>query len=461
MARSLPANPLAAYRPSTAEPWDRRKVGHLYRRATFGASASAIAAGLKQSPAQLVDSLLNYDTSQDPFNETLASLVGFIDMKEARNAQGWWLHRMLNTPRPLQEKIALFWHNRFATSAAKVGNAEMLHQQIELFRQKGLGNFRDLLVSVGRDPAMLVWLDGRENRKGKPNENYAREVMELFTLGIGNYTEKDVQELARCFTGWTLRDNSSGLAANLFDDGEKTVFGKTGKFNDEQAVDLLLSQPAALQHLSQKLLQEFVHPEPDAALVKALAERVIALKWELKPILRELLLSRVFFSDYAYRSRIKSPTELAVGSALAMGGKIQVNYVREQMSRMGQSLLYPPNVKGWDGGENWINSNTLLVRYNFTEYVALQPGQAYAKGVDFTQFLKDAQIDSFDKAVDHFAAIFLDGQISPELRKKMLAYVSTDEKDKDRKFDLQKADVRRAVRSMAHMLMSTPEYQLA
>ncbi len=462
MAVTIPDNPFGAFEPSADTPWTFAHVSHLYRRAAFGASWDVLKAGVDSSPDVLVDELLDYDAEDDPFNDTLESLTGFVDIKEPRAIQSWWLHRALNTDRPAQEKVALFWHDYFATNASKVGQGEFMHRQIEMFRAKGLGSFRELLIEVGRDPAMLVWLDGRDSKRGRPNENYAREIMELFTLGVGHYAEQDVRELSRCFTGWSIRDGAPHFNPKEFDNGEKTLLGVKGKFNDEQAVDLLLKQPAAPRYLAKKLLVEFVHPTPDESLVERLAAEIVKHEWRIKTVLRRVLNSRVFYSQYAYRSRIKSPMELALGLAITMGGKIKTDFVREQTNKMGQSLLYPPNVKGWDGHETWINANTLIVRMNYGWHLAQSRGQDYARRGSVEAMLRASGADTPEKIVDFFAEALLDGNVRAEAKSKLVAYLNTDEEGKPRKFNnKQHGGGNRIVRSMIRIVTAMPEFQLA
>src|SRR5437016_11000250 len=259
---SPPPDPFAPYVPSDEQPWTLKHVNHLLRRICFGPGNDRSEKLLKHSPAEAVDSLLNYDPSVDPFEGLLEQMEGLFNVKNPDDVGRWWVYRMIYSPHPAQEKIALFWHNHFATSAAKVENGSLMHQQIELFRKSGIGSFKDLVIEVQRDAAMLIWLDGRTNRKGKPNENFAREVMELFTLGVGNYSENDIKQLARAFTGWQLGENESRFDPKLFDDGEKEVFGVNGNFDAAGAIELILKQQAAPKFLARKLLRGFVHPHP-------------------------------------------------------------------------------------------------------------------------------------------------------------------------------------------------------
>lgn len=456
-----PDRPLEAWTSTEREPWCLRRAGRLLRRAAFGARPKQLADALEAGPEKTVDVLLDYDPTVDPFNEMLERLEGFVNLNDLRSVQSWWLYRMLNTTRPVQERMALLWHNHFATSGLKVESGPLMHGQIELFRRAGLGSFRELVIAVGRDPAMLIWLDGRHSRKGKPNENYARELMELFTLGVGNYTEQDVRELSRCFTGWRIEGNRSRRFDKEWDDGEKTVLGRKGRFDDGQAVDVLLAQPAAARFLARRLLREFVHPTPPTALEEALAQRVVKLDWQLKPIVRELLLSRVFFSDYAYRARIKSLVELAVGTALALGGKVNTDYLRDMIGRMGQSLLFPPNVKGWDGERSWINANTVLVRFNLGMVLATQRGRReFVRRNDLDEYLREHELSAAEPIVEHFARLLLDGEIDATLREKLVDYMQRNEKNEPAPFKLSAGTVNSKIRGMLHLMMSTPQFQL-
>jgi len=457
----FPSDAFATWVPSDSDPWNSARIGHIVRRTFFGANAEKLDALAAKSPGQVVDDLLNYDADHDPLNDLIEKIDGLVLFKQVDTIQKWWFYRMLNTPRPFQERMALFWHNRFATSYAKVENGEMMHNQIELFRRMGLGNYRELLVALGRDPAMLVWLDGRSNKRGKPNENYGRELMELFTLGVGNYGEEDVKQLARCFTGWRLEGSKAIFDKKLFDDGEKKVLGQTGNFDSESAIDVILSHPVAPKFLARKLLKEFVHPNPPETAVNHYAARLVEHKWELKPAMREMLTSRMFFSDWAYRSKIKSPVDIVVGAALSLpGGKPSTQYLNDASARMGEKLLFPPNVKGWDGEETWINANTLLLRFNFGLELATQRRDEFARPTDFESWLKKHNIQSAEDVLDHYARVFLDGALPPDSRAKFLDYLNHGEKGVPKPFVLTQATVNTKVKGLLHLLMSTPEYQL-
>jgi uncharacterized protein (DUF1800 family) len=460
-AASAPADPLARYVPNDAAPWDVRRAGHLLRRASFGTTPARLEQAVKDGPGATIAKLLDYDPAVDPLNDMIERLEGFVNFNNIQSVQSWWVYRMINTDRPFQERLALFWHNRFATSAAKVENARTMHNQVELFRREGLGNWRDLLLAVGRDPAMLIWLDGRYSKKGKPNENYARELMELFTLGVGHYTEKDVQELARVFTGWRIEGEKGAFNPKEFDDGEKTFLGVTGKLTDEKALDVILAQPAAPRFLARNLLREFVHPNPPDDLVAALAARVLHHNWNLKPIFAELFNSRVFFSDWAYRAKIKSPCDLSIGVSMALGGTDNTQIVATTLGKLGQSLLFPPTVKGWDGEQSWINANTVLVRFNYGLQLATQRGgQEFVRRNDLEAYLKEHGLKSADAIVDHFARLLLDGRPPEGLRDTLIDYMNRDGDNKPKPLAVTGGTVNSKVRGMLHLLMATPVFQL-
>ncbi len=463
-----PDRPFDAYEPTAQEPWDARRAGHLLRRAGFGASPDAMKQAIEAGPGKAVDRLFDFNPEDDPFNHLLDQGAGLVSLRENNQAAEWWIFRMLNTPRPLQEKVAVYWHNHFATSGSKIYSGYVMAAQIELFRRKGLGSFRDLLVEVGWNPAMLWWLDGNNSNKGGPNENYGREVMELFTLGVGNYSEQDVKELSRAFTGWRLEGDDKHKRAEFrkddFDDGEKTIFGQKGKYDSESAVDLLLTRPAAPKHLARKLLRDFVRPEPTDEQVEHYAKRLVDLKWEIKPVLREMLGSRLFYSEWAYRSRVKSPVELCVGAALSVGGgsKAKANYLRDQMERMGQKLLFPPNVKGWDGDTNWINANTVITRFNFAMNLYKSENYIFEDTADLPQQMREKGDVTPEAIVKYFADLLLDGRL-PEARRRELQTFMPQYGDKPpvEKFDLNDGRAQAKVRSVVHLMTTSPAYQLA
>ncbi|MFM0612976.1 DUF1800 domain-containing protein [Paraburkholderia nemoris] len=284
--------------------------------------------------------------------------------------RAWWVREMLSTPSPLTERMTLFWHNHFTSGQDKVQYPQQMAQQNMLLRRDALGNFGELLHDVAKDPAMLQYLDGASNRKGKPNENFAREVMELFTLGEGHYTQRDVSEAARAYTGWSLDPDTQAYVwrANQHDDGDKTVLGQTGPFDGDQVLDILLARPETATFVTTKLWREFVSDTPDPARIAPIAAQFRASHYDIKVALRGLFMSDAFWDDGDRGVLVKSPVEFVVGTLRAFDiGYDNTAPFAAQIRTLGENLFYPPNVKGWPGGTIWINSSTLLARKQFVE----------------------------------------------------------------------------------------------
>jgi uncharacterized protein (DUF1800 family) len=284
--------------------------------------------------------------------------------------RAWWVREMLSTPSPLTERMTLFWHNHFTSGQDKVQYPQQMAQLNMLLRRDALGNFGELLHDVAKDPAMLQYLDGASNRKGKPNENFAREVMELFTLGEGHYTQRDVSEAARAYTGWSLDPDTQAYVwrANQHDDGDKTVLGQTGPFDGDQVLDILLARPETATFVTTKLWREFVSDTPDPARIAPIAAQFRASHYDIKVALRGLYLSDAFWDDDDRGVLVKSPAEFVVGTLRTFDiGYDNTAPFAAQIRTLGENLFYPPNVKGWPGGTIWINSSTLLARKQFVE----------------------------------------------------------------------------------------------
>ncbi|MBB4514923.1 DUF1800 domain-containing protein [Paraburkholderia fungorum] len=284
--------------------------------------------------------------------------------------RAWWVREMLSTPSPLTERMTLFWHNHFTSGQDKVAYPQEMAQQNMLLRRDALGNFGELLHDVAKDPAMLQYLDGASNRKGKPNENFAREVMELFTLGEGHYTQRDVSEAARAYTGWGLDPDTHAYVwrANQHDDGNKTVLGQSGPFDGDQVLDILLARPETATFVTTRLWREFVSDTPDPARIAPIAAQFRASHYDIKVALRGLFMSDAFWDDNDRGVLVKSPTEFVVGTLRAFDiGYDNTAPFAAEIRTLGENLFYPPNVKGWPGGTIWINSSTLLARKQFVE----------------------------------------------------------------------------------------------
>ncbi len=291
-------------------------------------------------------------------------------VQEALELRAWWLREMLVTPSPISERMTLFWHGHFATSQQKVKANQLMYRQNLLLRRHALGNFAVLLHAIARDPAMVVYLDSASNRKGEPNENFAREVMELFTLSEGHYTENDIKEAARAFTGWSLARETFGFRFRpmLHDDGDKTVLGRSGRFDGDQVLDILLAQPATAEFITAKLWKEFISPTPDEREVKRLAKLFRDSGYELTPLLSALLASDAFFAPANRGALVKSPVELLVGTLRQFDAEPgDLRAIAVVSAALGQNLFSPPNVKGWPGYTAWINSQTLLGRRQFLD----------------------------------------------------------------------------------------------
>jgi uncharacterized protein (DUF1800 family) len=399
-----------------ASPMGADEARHLLARTGFGPTPAEVAAFASLTRAEAVERLL---VPGGPTARTaVPDWVGeFIPLRRVQQLspderkafqreqldkslqlRAWWLHEMLTTDAPLTERMTLFWHNHFVSSQQKVRSPVLMYRQNLLLRRHALGNFRALLHAIARDPAMVVYLDSAGNRRGRPNENFARELMELFTLGEGQYTEADIKEAARAFTGWSLERDTGEFRfyRALHDDGEKTVLGRRGHFDGDAVLDILLDQPAAAEFLMAKLWREFISPVPEPGEVQRLARVLRAGNYDIKPALRALLTSEAFYAPAHRAALIKSPVELVVGSLrqLAMAPK-DLRGAALATRGLGQDLFAPPNVKGWPGGTAWINSHTLLARKQLLERLlrarempraampVSRPGAAFARAADY------------------------------------------------------------------------------
>jgi len=290
---------------------------------------------------------------------------------ETNRVAYWWANRMVASPRPLEEKMALFWHGHFASNEAKVRDYRKLLGQLELFQEQGTGNFRDLTVAVAQDPAMLSFLDAGVNVKGASNENFAREIMELFTMGVGHYTEKDIREAARAFTGWNYVDTKFVVNKDQHDDGEKTFLGKTGRFDGVQVINIIMEQPVTADYIAGKIYRFFVRQQLSPELQKQLGQVLRDNNYELKPLLERIFLSRDFYSPASVGTQIKSPVELAISTYRKLGQKSVPGVPDFNLATgaLGQQLFSPPTVAGWAGGQSWITPGLLLERANFVRDV--------------------------------------------------------------------------------------------
>jgi hypothetical protein len=528
-AAAAPGSPLD---PLPAAEWTPAAAAHLLRRAGFGGTPEEIRELFALGLDGAVDRLLGWEGQEDVAVEgpgiTLTTQPGRemmmgADSQEARQemvrehrqqdmmqfarVREWWVQTMIRTRWPLRERMVLLWHGHFTSGYRDVRNSYHMYVQNTLFRRHAAGSFRALLHEVSKDPAMLEYLDNNRNRKEHPNENYAREVMELFTLGVGNYTEEDIQELARGLTGWTFEGNRFEFEQRAHDGGEKTFLGRRGRLGGDEMLDIILEQPAASRHLASRLWDSFAGGDPDPAVVEGLARTLREADWELRPALRQLLRSRAFFATAG--QRIKSPVELVVGlyrtTGLESRGAFGLSFAAEAL---GQALLDPPNVKGWPGGRDWITTSLLFARYNVAsaivglpqdrmrlfegidgkaarglrlmqrrrvdpngeEMEGMGPGEGeeepprYGRGrrrggegmapvYDVVGEVRARGLTTADGIVDFYTGALLVVPPSPGLRATLVEYLAG--------LDLSRPDARQQLHGMLRLLVSTPEFQLS
>jgi len=377
-------------------------MAHLMRRAGFGATLQELEESQAKGYEATVETLLHPEDvpewDDDLFRRYQPDLNSVMYFE---SAQAYWMYKMINSKRPLEEKIALFWHGLFATAYGKLNHAKGVVNQTDTFRRHGLGSFHNILMELSRDPAMIFWLDNKDNHKNAPNENYGRELLELFSMGIGNYTEDDVKNCARAFTGWTIANDEymsvrasrdsiwpSGRIDWQFeyrpedhDDTEKKFLGRTGNFNGEDIIDIIAMRPATSWFIASKLYNYFVSDTPNEEAIAFLAEEYRKSSGDIRSMMRGLFLSDYFKSEDVWYSRVKSPAELVVGTARLAGSyqspRWDITNLASDANFMGQEILNPPTVEGWHTGTEWVDTGTLVERVNSSALVigdTVQPG---------------------------------------------------------------------------------------
>lgn len=489
--------------------WGPLQAAHLLNRAGFGATPEEIQAAAARDPREVVDELVDFQRVAEQFEhpgwagsaeanlrperrawrrlpdeERRARLEELRkrEMEQLVELRAWWLYRMRYSKRPLQEKLTLFWHGHFATSAEKVRSSFCMYQQNETLRRLANGNWAALVDAVARDPAMLIYLDNAQSRAEHPNENFARELMELFTLGEGRYTEEDVKAGARAFTGWTLHPEQFSFVnlTRLHDTGGKRFLGRRGNWDGHDVVRIITEQSAAASFITGKLWSFFAYEDPEPELVRALATSLRQQGLEWKPVLREIFLSQAFYSPRAIRSQVKSPVQWLVSTARALDAPLPGPDVCQMILRqLGQELFAPPSVKGWDGGYAWITTTTLMHRYNFAGLLLKggaglgldadrmarrggdtpRPGQrglqaaARSDGIiDVDKILPPAMRASKEDAQERLEWTLFQGPLRDGDIAALRAYV-----DKMPPPDEWTAE---DVRNVLHVMMSTPHFQL-
>ena len=463
-------------------------MAHLLRRAGFGATRAELEGYLAKGYEATVEELLDPTESHAMPDDLIRRY--HTDVAEGRHIESIatrWMYRLVTTTAPLEEKIALFWHGLFATGGMKVFQEKSMLNQIGTFRRRGMGRLKTLLVELSKDPAMVFWLDNQDNHKGAINENYGRELLELFSMGIGNYTEEDIKECARAFTGWTI-ENAEYMAlrtqkASIWpyskiawqfrydpddhDDGKKTFLRETGRFNGEDIIEIIVKQPATARFISRRLYQFFVCEHADEAgerLIDDLIRSYFQSGYEIRAILRTLFKSEHFTSEAVRFAQIKSPAELVVGTLrLAEAIKWPTLAMREAAlaaGYMGQELFNPPSVEGWHEGEEWVDSGALVERANFAAKYLGDSRQPGVRNILNRLAEMDGGILSPEQVVD--GCLDLAGPIAAEedTRQALVAHVAA-QGDLDLRDEAGRDAPVTRVADVLRLIASTREYQLA
>ena len=493
-------------------PGRRAEAAHLLRRAGFGGSRAEMESLAGLSREEAVDRVMDFSVADHA--DSVLSELGVDPWNHPDQIGRWWALRMVYSSRPMLERFTLFWHDHFATSIQKVKDPWLMLGQNQLLRSHALGSFRDLVLATAKDPAMLIWLDNRLNVKGNPNENYARELMELHTIGIGNYTETDVKEAARAFTGWGLRRReqrtfrlraqelreaaaSPDLSASQRrdirrelrmlerdypleftfspehqDEGIKTFLGETGPWDGEDIIDLLVQSDACADFICHKLFAHLAYEEPSEATIDQLKATYFRSGYRLQPVVREILLSPEFYSDRAYRSRIKSPAQFVAGTVRALDGQTDGFGLDSAMASQGQHLFNPPNPAGWPGGPAWINGNTIIGRSNFAAEVAAarpsgenvspegrQRDRASHGWIDPASLLADAT--EAGQVAQTLVELLLDGNVTAGDLNILVEYLHTGPGGSYQEFSLTERSIDHKVRGLIHLILASPLYELS
>ena len=451
------SNPWAPYSATASAPWDLRRVVHLHRRAGFGATWLELERDLADGPEVAIDRILTGRSraSGVPADfDHISSLIAdaAVQSGDLHRLQAWWVYRLLFSPDPLGERLTLLWHNHFATSNEKVHDLRAMRRQNETHRRLARARFGELLAAAIREPALLVYLDATANRKGRPNENLARELMELFTLGIGHYTESDVKAAARALTGWTFEDGELRELPAEHDDGEKTILGKTGRWSGSQLVAMLADQPATAHRLASRLCGLFmgehaVDAPAVAALAVGLRDHHLDIGWGVETILR----SQAFFASANIRTRVLGPAEFVIGACrtlLPLAPPPSTLSLAGWIRQLGQDLFNPPNVGGWPEGREWLTGKSIIARTKFA--AALVDGRSIGlpAPIDASAMARaQGRTTSFDAIADAASTLLHGSTLSLQERRRLAPMIS----------DQTPESLRRAVA----LVVASPESQLA
>jgi len=440
----------ARYEPTASQPWDIRQAGHLFRRAAFGATWEQLQQALGDGPQRTIDRLLKPEADVAQVNRTFdAFATAAAKSASAEASRAWWLRRMLQTPFPLQEKMTLFWHGHFAVRSATVENGQLMDRYLRLLRSQALGRFDVLLDALTREPAVLVAFRAAANRRGMPSEHFAQTVLGPFTLGEGSCSPEEVRETARAFTGQFVLHGEYRFVDREHDLGPKKVLGEKGNWKGPDIVRIVLQQPGVARRIIARLYRWLISESepPSEPLLAPLAES-FAKDYDLGRLVETILRSNLFFSPMAYRQRVKSPVEFALGIARGLEGLIPTAPLGEHLASLGQNLGNPPTVHGWEGGRTWINRATLLGRMNLAQ--ALLAGtEPYGDALNPASLAKKHGRGDLESAGHWLLDLFVQGDVSPEVVARLQQVASVD------------GDTTQRLRRVAHAVVTLPEFQLA
>lgn len=472
---------LSPWSPSASDPWDAKKARHLSRRAGFGLLPEEVETLVRVGHRLSVDLYLLVPRQRMPERGTFLLRSGeVVNLHNYSHQVTSWLYLMANSPWQLQEKMALFWHDHFSTGVGTVRISELMSRSINLYRQHGTGNFRDLLFGVAIDPAMLYFLDNRLSRVGRPNENFSRELFELHTMGVGNgYTEDDIKEAARCLTGWTCIVDRAYFNVGTHDFGVKNVLGRridnralgrtaaAVRQDGLDVIDAALAQPATARYVTRKIWEYFVYENPSDALVDKLSARWRQDRYDIRSLMELIFRSRAFYSARAMRGNIKNPVEYVVNAIRTLNVATQIRFQRvtTRFLQMGLPLLNYSGPDGLPDGEAWINSQNVINRSNFAALMiegrARWQSTYLRSGFDPEREIKRKSLDTTtpNAIVDHFLEILVDGDVPDEVRKSLTDYMTrTDAGSRNWNYSGNKArELREKVAGLVHLILSLPE----
>ena len=463
-------------------------MAHLMRRAGFGATYEELEARAARGYEATVEELLHPEEQPDMEEDLIQRHYIYLSRhfgNAPTDPQSYWMHRMIATRRPLQEKMTLFWHSILCTGESKIDHPLAISRQVEMLRERSLGSFGELLLALSRDPAMIIYLDNRYSHKDAPNENYGRELLELFSMGVGSYTEDDVKMAARAFTGWNIAPiipflpyerHQLEFAYNEddHDDSEKVFLGQRGRFNGEDIIDIIVRQPATARFLARHLYSFFVADEPpvpawpitpprDGAAINILADAYLQSGYDIRSVLRVLFNSDFFKDEKVWFGRVKSPAEIVVGTMRLVGEhltpKPDIEDMVVQASYMGQQIMNPPSVEGWHTGKEWINSGALVNRVNF---VANRVGDVRLPGVQgiIERLSRGEGSITPGGLVDGCLELLGFVQVSPGTREALIAHAESGGELR-RDTEEERSAFARRVGQMLQLIAASREYQFA